>query len=104
MSYAINTEPRNIDAVLTVTTNNPIRIYVDGHLAAQNAASGGGSAFMTLKAAGTKAPPTRILIKVLQRADDAQFAFSAQLTDQQGTLLTDATRELVFTLGKNGGI
>jgi hypothetical protein len=59
---------------------------------------------MNLQAAGGKSKPVRILIKVLQRANDAQFAFTAQLKDQNGVLLTDATRELVFTLGLNGGI
>jgi hypothetical protein len=59
---------------------------------------------MSLAAAGSKGKPSRILIKVLQRANDAQFAFTAQLKDQNGVLLTDASRELVFTLGLGGGI
>jgi len=104
VSYAINTVPRPIQAQLVVATNNPVRVYVDGALVAQNDQSGGTTAFMTLQAAGSKAKPTRILLKVLQRANDAQFAFTAQLKDQNGVLLTDATRELIFTLGLNGGI
>jgi hypothetical protein len=104
MSYAINTVPRQIQAQVVVTTNNPVRIYIDGALVAQNDQSGGTTAFLTLKAAGTGAKPTRILIKLLQRAGDARFAFSAQLRDQLGQLLTDGSRELVFTLGPNGGI
>jgi hypothetical protein len=104
VSYALNTVPRPIQAQLVIATNNPVRVYIDGLLVAQNDQSGGTTAFMNLAAAGTKAKPVRILIKVLQRGTDAQFAFTAQLKDQNGVLLTDATRELVFTLGLNGGI
>jgi hypothetical protein len=104
MSYAINTVPRQLQAQIVVATGNPVRIYVEGALVAQNDQGGGTTAFLTLPPAGTGAKPTRILIKLLQRANDAQFAFTAQLRDQLGTLLTDATRELVFTLGPNGGI
>ncbi len=105
VSYAINTVPRQIRAQLVVATANPVRIYVDGALVAQNDQSGGTTAFMTLAAAGTPgAKPTRILIKLLQRADDPRFAFTAQLRDELGAPLTDASRELVFTLGPNGGI
>lgn len=104
MSYAINTVPRQLQAQIVVATDNPVRIYIDGALVAQNDQSGGTTAFMTLRAAGSGARPTRILIKLLQRANDARFAFTAQLRDQLGVLLTDATRELVFTLGPDGGI
>jgi hypothetical protein len=104
VSYAINTVPRQLQAQLVVATENPVRIYVDGALIAQNDQRGGTTAFMTLKPAGPGAKPTRILIKVLQRATDRTFAFTAQLRDQAGQRLTDGTGELVFTLGPNGGI
>ncbi len=105
VSYAINTVPRQIRAQVLVATNNPVRIYINGALAAQNNASGGATAFMTLPPAGsTGAKPTRIMIKLLQRAADQRFAFTAQFSDELGTPLTDASRELVFTLGPNGGI
>jgi hypothetical protein len=105
VSYAINTVPRQVRAQLVVATNNPVRIFVNGALVAQNDQSGGTTAFMTLAASGTAdAKPTRIMIKVLQRATDPRFAFTAQLRDELGALLTDASRELVFTLGPNGGI
>lgn len=104
VSYALNTVPRQIQAQLVIATNNPVRVYINGLLVAQNDQSGGTTAFMNLQPAGGTSKPTRILIKVLQRANDAQFAFTAQLKDQNGVLLTDATRELVFTLGLNGGI
>jgi len=105
VSYAINTVPRQVRAQLVVATSNPVRILVNGALVAQNDQSGGTTAFVTLPAAGTTgAKPTRIMIKLLQRATDARFAFTAQLRDELGALLTDASRELVFTLGPNGGI
>lgn len=103
-SYAINTVPRPIQAIVTFATNNPIRVYVDGALVAQNDQGGGTTAFVNLKAAGPGAKPVKILVKLLQRANDNAFAFTAQFRDQLGALLTDATREVVFTLGLNGGI
>lgn len=104
VSYAVNTVPRQIQAQLAVATNNPVRIYIDGVLASQNDQGGGTSAFLTLKPAAPGNKPVRIVIKVLQRANDAQFAFTAQLRDELGRPLTDVSRELVFTLGPNGGI
>lgn len=103
VSYALNTAPRQLVAQLSVATQNPIRIYLDGVLAAQNDQGGGASAVLNLPAAGAGAKPVRILIKLLQRSTDASFAFTAQLRDELGNLLTDTTRELVFTLGPNGG-
>ena len=103
-AYAINTVPRPIQAQLVVATQDPVRIYVDGALVAQNDQGGGTTAFMALKPAGPGSKPTRLLIKLLQRATDRTFAFTAQLRDQNGQLLTDGTGELVFTLGPNGGI
>jgi len=103
-SYMINTVPRQLRVQLTVTTTNPVRVYVDGLLVAQNIDGGGTSAFITLAAPGKETKPTRVMIKLLQRAGDPRFAFSARLRDELGTVLSDSTRELVFTLGPNGGI
>jgi len=105
VAYAINTVPRQLRVQLVVATSDPVRIFVDGALVAQNDQSGGTTAFVTLPAAGTPdRRPARIMIKLLQRASDARFAFTAQLRDELGALLTDSSRELVFTLGPNGGI
>lgn len=103
-AYVINTVPRTLRVQLTVTTNNPIRVYVDGALAAQNVDSGGASAFLTLGAAGSNAKPVRIMLKILQRETDGRFAFNARLRDEQGVVLSETSREVVFTLGPNGGI
>jgi hypothetical protein len=105
VAYITNTVPRQIQAQIQIATNNPVRIYINGTLMAQNDQGGGNSAFVNLPAAGTaNVKATKVLIKLLQRANDAQFAFTAQFKDQFGTLLTDVTRELVFTLAANGGI
>ncbi|HTJ42572.1 MAG TPA: hypothetical protein VL463_10790 [Kofleriaceae bacterium] len=103
VSYAINTQPFAQTAQLVVSTDNPLRIYVNGILVAQNDNSGGASAIVSLPAAGTQ-PPPRLLIKLLQRPTDARFAFTAKLEDELGNLLTDQNGGLVFTLGPNGGI
>ena len=104
VSYAINTVPRSTVAQLVVATNNPIRIYVNGSLVAQNDNGGGATALVTLPPSGGASQPARIMIKLLQRQNDADFAFEAQLRDDLGNLLTDQTGELVFTLGPKGGI
>jgi hypothetical protein len=102
-AFVINTTPRQIKAQIQFNTNNPIRVYVDGLLSSQNINSGGTTAFLTLPPAGGK--PVKMVVKLLQRAGDATFNFQAQFSDQQtGVAFTDATRELVFTLGPNGGI
>ena len=102
-SYVINTEGRTQDISVTVSTINPVRIYVNGQLAGQ--ADQGGAATAPIHLTGTGTGSTaKILVKILQRANDATFAFTAQLRDDQGTLLTDVNGGLVFTLSTGGGI
>jgi len=103
VSYVINSAPRNQTVQISVATQNPVRIYVNGLLIAQNDQGGGTTALTTLTATG-QTRTARIMIKLLQRAGDARFAFTAQLRDDQGILLTDRNGGLVFTLGPNGGI
>jgi hypothetical protein len=104
VAYVSNTFPRDIQAQMTIVTNNPVQVYADGLLVAQNPNSGGTTAIMTFKASGgTDTKSTRVLVKLLQRAQDANFTFTAQFADQFGTNLTDLTGELVFTLAPNGG-
>jgi hypothetical protein len=104
VAYVINTFPRDIGAQLTIVSNNPVQVYADGVLVAQNPNSGGTTAIMNFKASGETTKSTKILVKVLQRAQDAQFNFTAQFADQFGVNLTDVSGELVFTLGPDGGI
>jgi len=100
----INTANREIRAQLLFNTDNPIQVYVNNQLVEQNDQGGDVTALITLKASSQREAPTRILVKLLQRANDANFEFSVQARDQFGNLLTDRTAELVNTLGPNGGI
>ena len=81
-----------------------MQVYADGVLVAQNPNSGGTTAIMTFKASAEGTKATKVLVKLLQRANDAQFSFTAQFADQFGVNLTDLTGELVFTLGPDGGV
>src|SRR5262249_27804439 len=91
LAYVVHTTPPLLKAQIQFNTNNPIRIYVDNQLSAQNINSGGATAFMTLNPAGT-AKAVKVLVKLLQRADDRTFRFQAQFSDQQtGVAFTDAT-------------
>lgn len=103
VSYVLNTAARQQVIQIGVATTNPVRIYVNGQLVAQNDQGGGATAITTLSASGA-GRSARIMIKLLQRATDNRFAFTAQLRDEQGILLTDRNGGLVFTLGPNGGI
>jgi len=96
----INSLGRTQSVNFNIATNNPIQVYVDGKLTAQNNASGGTMAITTLPTN----KPVHILIKLQQRENDAQFAFTAQTTDNQGNVLTDKVGGLIFTLAPNGGL
>ena len=98
-AYVINSQA-NRDVNIVIGTNNPVQVYIDGALRAQNNASGGTTAFATLQTN----KPVHILIKLQQRENDAAFAFTAQTTDNQGALLTDKVGGLIFTLAPNGGL
>jgi hypothetical protein len=103
-NYIINTDSRDIDAQVIVDTDNPVRIYINGVLAATSNNGGTVTAIANLPAASKREPTTHVLIKLLQRANDADFAFTAQVQDDIGNVLTDETGELVFTLAPDGGI
>jgi hypothetical protein len=104
VAYVTNTFPRDIRAQVLIATNNPVQVYADGQLVAQNPNSGGTTAITTFKTSAAGTTSTKLMIKLLQRANDANFSFTAQFSDQFGALLTDVTGELVFTLGPNGGV
>jgi hypothetical protein len=103
VAYVINTTGVDITAQVTLETSNAARVYVDGALVGQ---SDGGqiSAVAVFRAAGAAQQPTRLLIKLLQRPGDEDFAFSVRLSDVFGLPLTDRTGELVIQLGPEGGI
>ncbi|HTM20770.1 MAG TPA: hypothetical protein VL172_09690 [Kofleriaceae bacterium] len=101
--YAINTLPTELRVQLQIASDNPVRIYVGNVLVAQNDAAGGATAIATLPPAGGNTG-VRLLVKILQRADDPTFSFTARTRDELGNLVTRQTGELVFVLGPNGGI
>jgi hypothetical protein len=105
VAYLVNTTGLDITAHVTVTSPNAIRLYVGNALVAQADDAGAGVAAIAALPAYAKArTSTRILIKVLQRAADQEFAFALRLRDEFGNPLTDTTGELVLQLGPGGGI
>lgn len=101
--YLVNTTAVDILAQLNVTSANAFRVYVDNQLVAQ----GDGvttSAIAYVPSYSSSNQSTRVLIKLLQRAGDPDFAFSMQLQDELGNALTDATGEMLLLLGPKGGI
>jgi hypothetical protein len=105
VAYIINTSPYDIQAQLTITSPNAVKLWVGAQPIVQSdQAQGGVTGLATLSAWGAGKTSTRVLVKVLQRAGDNGFNFTMRLTDQLGNPLTDATGELVLKLGPDGGI
>lgn len=105
VAYLVNTTNLTITAEATVTSGNAVRVYVGSALVAQSEnADAGISAIATLPPYSVAKTPTRVLIKLFQRADDPDLSFSLQLRDELGNLLTDTSQELVILLGPQGGI
>ncbi len=105
VAYVINTTSIDIDAQMTITSNNAIKVYVDGAPVLQaNNAQAGTTALARFKSFSGSKKSTRLLIKVFQSANVNDFKFSVQLSDQFGNALTDKTGELVIKLSPDGGI
>ncbi len=104
VAYLTNLSPAQLRVQIQIDTANPARVYVGNQLVAQDDDGGGVNAIATLPAYGGGDKATRVLIKLLQRAGDNGLSFTARLRDELGTPLTDASGELVITLGANGGI
>jgi hypothetical protein len=103
--YVVNTTGLPITAQVTIASPNAIRLYAGATLVAQADNAGAGvSAIAQLPPYAQARAPTRLLLKVFQRATDRDFAFSVQLKDELGNPLTDGTQELVILLGPQGGI
>jgi hypothetical protein len=98
-AYIINISPVPITAQMEFDSQNALKVYVAQQAVAQS--NGGPVAALATLPPGV---PTRVLVKVFQRANDAQFAFSTRLRDEFGNLLTDQTGELVIKLSPDGGI
>src|SRR5207245_7809225 len=97
VAYVLNTTPSDIQAQITVTSPNAIKLYVDKQPVLQaDDASAGATGLANLRSyAGGGGSSTRLLLKVFQRAQDQQFTFAVRFQDQFGNALTNVTGELV---------
>jgi hypothetical protein len=106
VAYVINTTPSDIQAQITLQSDNVVKLYVDKNPVQQTANAGGDGApaFATLPAFANSHKATRLLVKVFQRSTDVNFNLTTTFQDQFGNKLTNTTGELVFVLGPAGGI
>jgi hypothetical protein len=109
IAYVINTTTRELDTVITVQSENDIvlRVGADPDVVQEAIGRDGVGATITtrLPAFGTTKTTTRIMVKAFQKVGDVGLDFTMQFADDNGNILTDATKELVFTLSPdNGGI
>jgi hypothetical protein len=105
VAYVINTTGVDIDAQVTIKTDDAVKLYVGNTpvLQANNAANGT-TALAHFPAFSSTTGSTRILIKLFQPLNVNNLKFSVQLADQFGNPLTDQTGELVIKLSPDGGI
>jgi hypothetical protein len=107
VAYVLNTRSTELSIKITVSSINQVQILVDGEVRGEKGA-GAGTAIansIILKPAGAAGASTRITIKLVQLAAEPTATFTALFTDQLNNIpLTDRTGELVFTLGKQGGL
>jgi hypothetical protein len=101
-AFMINGLSRTQTVALNISSDNPTEVFVNGTLAAQAINGGQTSAIINLGGQGSTTQTAHILVKVLQRANDATFAFKAQTTDNLGNVLVD-NGSILFTLAPNGG-
>lgn len=106
VSYLMNRTTSDIQARISVTSQNPVLLYVGpAGSAAEGNGSGAVAAEVTLPAFSQSQKVTRLMVKVLQRAADTSFGFSVQLTDTNGSPLTqEAGGDVLVKLGPEGGI
>ncbi|WP_428261995.1 hypothetical protein [Haliangium sp.] len=97
VAYVVNTTSRDLRTVVTVTSPNDVELFVgDSNTIGRDGA--GAALTVNLPSYRDSKEVTRILLKVFQKAADEQFEFTMQFADDNGNLLTDVTKELVFTL------
>jgi hypothetical protein len=102
VAYLINTTGQAIDGQFTISSDNPVKVYVDSAAVVQT--DGGQASFLAaLPSFRADKKVVRILIKVLQRAADPDLAFTMQLRDDLGRILDD-TSGVIVKLGPQGGI
>jgi hypothetical protein len=105
VAYVINTTGVDIDAQVTIKTDDAVKLYVGNTPVLQaNNASAGTTALAHFPAFSSASGSTRLLVKLFQPQNVNNLKFSVQLADQFGNPLTDQTGELVIKLSPDGGI
>lgn len=102
LAYFINTDGQTINTVISVESPNQVELFVGNSTSL--GLNGNANVTVPIPSYGSSKQVTRILLKVFQRAADAQFGFEMTFADDRGNLLTDIGGELVFKLGPEGGI
>lgn len=97
VAYAANTTASALDIVVSVDSANDVALFV-GEDSGVGRDGQGVSVSASLPPFADGKDVTRIMLKVFQQPGETTFGFDMQLTDDNGNLLTDATRELVFVL------
>jgi hypothetical protein len=107
VAYVINNTSNDLDTVITVESENDVMLLAGtapDQVAQIIGRDGAGATLaVSLPAFESSRKLTRLVVKAYQKAGDPSFGFTIQFTDDNGNLLTNATRELVFTLGGEGG-
>jgi len=105
VAYVLNTTAIDIQAQITISSPNAVKLYVGKQPVLQASdANNGATGLAVLPAYATSKQVTRLMIKLFQRAADQKFEFQARFQDQFGNPLTNTTGELVFKLSPDGGI
>jgi hypothetical protein len=103
--YLFNISGADVTAQVTVSSPNAIRLYAGtAPLLQADGAAAGTTGLVAVPAYTPGSGATRLLLKVLQHAGDANFGFSLQLQDELGNPLTDSSGQFVLKLGPDGGI
>lgn len=106
-AYVLNTTTRDLRVVISVQSENDVMVFAGAAPGSIDQAIGrdgaGVSLTTSVPAFASSRELKRLLVKAHQRPGDATFGFTIQFSDDNGNLLTSATRELVFALGGEGG-
>ncbi|ACY17412.1 hypothetical protein [Haliangium ochraceum] len=103
VAYIINTDPQPLEITFTVRSPNDVMLYVGEQL--DIGRGGTGTALTTsLPSYAATHSLTRVMVKVLQTPEVAEFGFEFELADRRGEKFDATDPRLVFKLGPQGGI
>lgn len=98
VAYVLNTEFRALKVRAQVNSENDIQLYFGN---GEDQANNGNPAAVTFELppfGGTEPAVTPIIVKLFKDAADQTFSFNIQFEDDNGNVLNDADKKLVFTL------